>query len=755
MTVDEAFQLGVQHHRANRLAEAEALYRQVLAAQPRHAGALHLLGVMAGQVGRADVAVDLIRRAIALQPGEGFFHINLGKFLMDQGKQEEAAAAFREAARVQPALPEAQAHLGAALRLEGKLEQASSCLLEALRLKADCVEALTELGNVRFAQGRAQESIACFREVVRLHPMSVDAHVNLSAALKGMGQLDEAVAHGREALRLKPDYPAALANLAGALQSKGQLEEALALFQRRAALEPANNQAHADVGGVMMALARFGDAIAAYRQAVACRPMAAAGHNNLGVALQTRWQVDEAIRCFRTAVSLYPEYADAHSNLGYALKDIGKLSEAAVHTRRAMELQPDDPDPHSNLLFALQFDPACSAATLLAECRRWNGRHAAPLRRYMQPHENDRTLERPLRVGFVSPDFRAHCQSFFTLPLFSAHDRRAVHFTAYSDVALVDDVTARLQGQCDAWRNIVGMSDEQVAALIRRDRIDILVDLTMHMGRNRLRVFARKPAPVQASWLAYPGTTGVEAIDYRLTDPYLDPPGTEGRYAEQSVRLPETFWCYDPLTEVPVVNALPAMQGEPFTFGCLNNFCKINDGVLGLWGEVLRAVGKSRLLLLAPEGSAREHIAQFFAQQGVMPERIVFVSRQERSDYLRIYHHMDVGLETVPYNGHTTSLDSYWMGVPVITISGPTVVGRAGVSQLRNLGLPELIAESPADYVRIVVGLARDLQRLSALRASLRERMARSPLMDAARFARGMEAAFRQMWIKWCAGKPG
>ncbi len=272
----------------------------------------------------------------------------------------------------------------------------------------------------------------------------------------------------------------------------------------------------------------------------------------------------------------------------------------------------------------------------------------------------------------------------------------------------------------------------------------------MHMSRTRLLMLARKPAPIQVTWLAYPGTTGVSAIDYRLTDVNLDPPGMfEGCYTEESVRLPDTFWCYDPLAAEPAVGPLPVVEKGYVTFGNFNNFCKINPGVLTLWAEVMKAVPGSKLLFLSGEGDHRDRTVDLLRQNGVTPDRIEVRGRMPRTRYLELYNQTDIGLDTIPYNGHTTSLDSFWMGVPVVTLVGNTVVGRAGLCQLKNLGLPELIAETPEQYVRIVADLAKDLPRLSALRAGLRERMRTSPLMDGPRFARNVESAYRTMWQRW------
>ncbi|MGA3067200.1 MAG: hypothetical protein ABSF29_10170, partial [Tepidisphaeraceae bacterium] len=318
----------------------------------------------------------------------------------------------------------------------------------------------------------------------------------------------------------------------------------------------------------------------------------------------------------------------------------------------------------------------------------------------------------------------------------------------YSSVIKEDELTPRLRKYADVWRTVTGWTDEQLAQQIRRDRIDILIDLTMHMSDGRPLLFARKPAPVQICWLAYPGTTGLTAMDYRLTDPYLDPPGQhDDWYSEKSIRLPETFWCFNPLTRELPVNSLPASNTGTITFGCLNSSRKVTDRTLKLWSSVLSAVPNSRLLLLSPQGSHRQAVQE---KLNIPSHRLDFVEYQPRDAYLRQYHRIDIGLDTLPYNGHTTSLDSYWMGVPVVTRIGETVVGRAGWSQLNNLNLTELAAETDDRFIQIAKDLAADLPRLTDLRATLRPRMEKSPLMDPQRFAKNMESTYRDLWRIWC-----
>jgi protein O-GlcNAc transferase len=690
LTIQQTFDLALQHHQAGRLPEAERLYNQILALQPEHAGAMHYLGVIAHQLGRNDIAVDLIRRAIAISPTWPEAHSNLGAVLKDKGQLDDAIVACRRAVSLNPNY--AQAH--------------------------------NNLGNALKSKGQPNEAIAAFRQAIALKPNYAEAHVNLGNTLAASGQLDDAIAAFRKAITLKPNYAKAHNNLGVALKDKGQLDEA----------------------------------ITAFHQAITLQPAYADAHSNLGNGLNDKGQLDEAIAAHRQAITLRPNNAEAYGNLGNALKNAGRLDEAIVAYRQAIAIDPDKPWIDSNLVYTLHFHPAYNAQAIAEEHRRWNRQHAEPLQKLIQTvstgsayaHANDRNPNRRLRIGYVSPYFRTHCQSFFTVPLLSAHDRSQVEVFCYADVGSPDALTQQLQGYAQVWRNIVGQSDEQVAALIRHDRVDILVDLTMHMAHNRQLVFARKPAPVQVCWLAYPGSTGLSTIDYRLSDPYLDPPGMEESvYSERTIRLPDSFWCYDPLAgrEIPV-NSLPALETGFVTFGCLNNFCKINDGVLTLWAQVLRHVESSRLLLLAPQGRHRQQTLEKFGREGIDPDRIEFVAFQPHLKYLELYHRIDLGLDTFPYNGHTTSLDSFWMGVPVVTLVGQRAVSRAGWCQLSNLGLPELAGQTAEQFVHIAVELARDLPRLKELRSTFRQRMEHSPLMDGPKFARNIEAAYRQMWIR-------
>src|SRR5262245_1003159 len=716
-TVSEAIAIAVQQHQAGRLAEAIALYRQVLAFDT------------------ANVVA----------------YSNLGAALQQQGRLDEAADCYHRALAVAPDLVEALGNLGTVLKLQGKAAEAEASYRRALSRRPDSAVVHCDLGVVLQEQGRIGEAIACYRRAIELQPGFVQALFNLGTALRSVGDTDGSIACYQRAIALRPTYSEALCNLGNALKDQGKVEEAIACYQRAIQIAPNYAEAYNNLAGVLQQQGKLNEAVAWYHGALLLSPNLAEAHSNLGTVFREQGRPDDAVAAHRRAIELRPDYAEAWNHLGTALKDKANLDGAVECYQRAMALRPDFLSVNSNLLFAMQFSERFDAAAICEEHRRFDELHTKPLARFVQPHANDRSPDRRLRIGYVSPDFCDHCQAFFTMPLLAAHDREQVEVFCYADVVRPDAMTERIAARTDVWRSIMGLSPDQAAQLVRDDRIDILVDITMHMNRHHLTLFARKPAPVQVCWLAYPGTTGVSAIDYRLTDPNLDPPGLFERfYAEESIRLPDTFWCYDPLTSEPAVNSLPALAKGYLAFGNLNNFCKVNVATVKLWGSVMKAVDRSRLVLLADEGSHRQRTLDVFEQHGIESERVTFFARHPRKQYLALYHGIDLGIDTLPYNGHTTSLDAYWMGVPVVTLVGSTVVGRAGLSQLTNLGLRDLVAETPEQYVAVASELARDLDRLGQLRQNLRATMQSSPLMNAQRFARGIEQAYRTMWQRWC-----
>jgi len=534
-------------------------------------------------------------------------------------------------------------------------------------------------------------------------------------------------------------------------------DEVTAVWRQAFALTPSFPTAHLNLGHALKEMGQLDQAITAFRRAIIMDPNFAEAYSALGDALIRTWQFDEAIAVCQHAIALDSSLYEAHNTLGIALAVEGQLDEAFASWRRAVALNPYFSEAHDNLLLYLPRHPSTCERTLADELRRWNVQHAEPLTRFIEPPAEPgaaRRADRRLRIGYVSPDLREHPLGRLLLPVLTHHDKTQVEVFAYANVPYPDGITQQLRSWIDHWRDIGELSDPQTADLIRHDRIDILVDLSSHTPGNRLLVFARKPAPVQVSWLGYPGSTGLTTIDYRLSDPYLDPPDVPDSFSsEKTIRLPDSFWCYAPPdVRESRLRALPALETGVVSCACLNDFSKINDFVLTLWARVLCEVEGSRLLLAARPGSHQRHTTTLLARHGVAPTRVKFLNHQPYFKYLEYYHDIDLGLDCFPYNGHTTSLDSFWMGVPVVTLVGQTAVSRAGWCYASNLRLPELAAHTPEEFVRIAVDLARDLPRLSHLRSTLRQRMLHSPLMDAERFARNLEAAYREMWRAHCTG---
>jgi protein O-GlcNAc transferase len=536
-------------------------------------------------------------------------------------------------------------------------------------------------------------------------------------------------------------------SLAVQYHREGKLAEAIAGYRRAIELRPASASAHNNLAVACREAGLTREAIAASRSAVRLAPQRVEMYLNLGNLLRETGNVDEAIAVYQEGIRLAPNFAPGLSNLGVALQDAGRLDEAIECYRQAVRLDPGAIVAHSNLLYTMHFDPRCDAKAILQEHLRWGQIHAEPLKGEIRPHAHERSAERPLRIGYVAARFHDHVIGRFMLPLLRAHDRERFVTFCYADMT---GLTEELKEAGGTWRSTRGLSDEQLAGLVRQDRIDILVDLGLHMSGSRLLTFARKPAPVQATYLAYCSTSGFSAIDYRLTDPYLDPIGEDENYVERSVRLAESYWCYDPPGDAPDPGPLPALSNGLVTFGCFNHFSKVTEAALRIWGRLLVAVPDSQLILHAREGGHRERVRRLLAECGVAAERVSFAGFVATEQYFQRYCQVDIALDPFPYAGGTTTLDALWMGVAVVTLRGRTAVGRGGVSILSNLKLPELIATTHEQYVQIAGELAADLPRMAALRQSLRQRMRESPLTDATRFARNVETAYRQMWRDWC-----
>lgn len=577
----------------------------------------------------------------------------------------------------------------------------------------------------------------------------------LRGAVEGrLGDPAGAADCSRQALAIAPRHTGALYNLAIALRDLGQDDEAIDALERTLALAPDHVGAPGALAHLLMAQGRLDRAAEVLRSALRRAPANADWQANLGAILQLLGEHEEAADCLRRSLALKPRAA-THDNLGVVLCSQGRCQEALECHQAAIAREPSHYRAHSNLLLTMQYLEDVTAQSLLSAHRGWSAVHegGSPQKKDF-PNAGDG--QRRLRVGYVSPDMRIHSVAYFLEPLLANHDPTQVEVCCYSDVARPDDTTRRLKAQAGIWRDTAVMTDEQLAAQVRQDGVDILVDLAGHTSGNRLKVFAARPAPLQITYLGYPGTTGLNAIDYRITDGVADPPGAEAFHTEVLLRLDGCFLCYRAPLDAPSVAPSPAAEAGCVTFGSFNNLAKMNAAVVALWAGVLEAVPGARLLLKNPslsDGASRQRYLRMFEDHGVAPERVELLGRTPTPvEHLALYGRVDIALDTFPYAGTTTTCEALWMGVPVISLAGERHAGRVGASLLAVVGHPEWVASSPEDYIAIAGRMARDPEQLQRTRALLREKMARSALCDEAAFVRRLEAAYRQAWRDWCQG---
>lgn len=583
-------------------------------------------------------------------------------------------------------------------------------------------------------------------------------HFNLGNALRELGRAEDALASYARAVALDPRCFAAWFNLAQLHAERRQPEQAIAAFREAIRIEPGSAEARLGLAAALVDAAQAGDQAAA-RSAEALAllendwsraPSRARFVFAMALVGCERWT--EAAAHFEALVAAHPHVAEGHSQLANCYSRLGRAADAVREYRASFRAAPDFHHALTSALGTLNAVPDATPEEVFAAHREWAATVAAPLYPVAPRFGNAGDPNRRLRIGYVSPDLRRHPVGAMIAPVLERHDPRRVETFCYYNYPRSDAMTERMRRAAHRWRDIAALDDATVVDAIRADRIDILVDLAGHTRYTRLPAFARRPAPVQVSWLGYFNTTGLATMDYFVTDPVSSPPGQERYFVERLVRLPATRFCYEPPEFLPEVNALPARTKGHVTFGCLNPLAKLNDRVLALWAEILAAAPGARLLLQASAFNDPVMQRDFPARAaalGIASERLELRRFVPVEEAARSYHDIDIALDPFPFCGGMTSLDALWMGVPVVTLPQVMIAGRQTASMLANLGLPELMAGDEAAYVAAAADLARDLDRLGALRAGLRERFRRSPLADYARFTRALEHAFAEMWEAW------
>ena len=605
--------------------------------------------------------------------------------------------------------------------------------------------------------GRTDAAEAGYRAVLRREPGHAHANNNLGILLRATGQAGEAVAFYRRAVAALPDDESIRSNFACTLGELGRGADAEAALRVALALRPDYADAWFNLGCMRRAAGDRDRAKAAYGWALRLNPAMGEALSNLADCHKEAGDVSLAIATYRKAIEAQPALPHPYVNLGEALKDQGRVTEAIAVLQTGLERHPDLALLHSNLLLTLHYSPWVPPEVIARAHAHWNERHARAVPARGTGFANDRNPDRPLRVGYVSPDFCAHACAHFIEPLLREHDRAAVETVCYASGQRQDGITGRMRALAGGWRPIAGLEDAAAAALVESDGIDILVDLGGHTADSRPLLLARKPAPVQVTWLGYPDGTGMPAVDYRLTDAVADPVGvTDGWHAETLVRLPRGFLPFQPPADVGPPAEPPVLANGFITFGSFNTLAKVTTEVVRVWSAILTRLPSSRLVLKSrafEDPPTREEYRRQFGTHGVTPDRLDLLAQVDSvDDHLRLYDRLDVALDPFPYNGTTTSCEALWMGVPLVTLAGRHHVARVGASLLTQVGLPELIATDEAGYIDRALALAAAPDRLASLRHGMRDRLERSPLGDHRGFARSVEEAYRAMWRRWCDG---
>ncbi|HEY8034957.1 MAG TPA: tetratricopeptide repeat protein [Methylobacter sp.] len=711
ISLSQQLQLAISHHQAGRLPQAEDAYRQILSIIPEHPDGLHLSGVIAFQKGELDSAVELIDKAISANPEVADYYNNLGLALRAQGKPNAAIASYQQALLIRP----------------------------------DYAEAHNNLGVIFRGQGKPDAAIECYRKALAIMPYYVDAHINIGMTLRDLGRLDSASEHLHKAICTKPDSAEAYSNLGGVFRLRGKPDAAIECYRRTLAIMPNHLNAHINIGMALRDIDRLDSAIEHLRKAVYIKPESAQAHNNLGILLMEQGELDASVKCYQKAISIKPDYAEAYNVLGSALMEQGQQQQAIAAYEKGLAFDPCYFPLHHSLIFSAS--RMCSDDAKVFELSRQFGKQAEEGLSRLS-HSNNTISDRRLKIGYISGDFRQHSVAYFIRPILANHDKQNVEIFCYYNHYRIDRITRQLMGYANHWRSIFGVSDEDAAELIRQDAIDILVDLSGHTSHNRLLLFAQKPAPVQVTWIGYPSTTGLSAMDYRLTSIHRDPIGWNEQYHTESLVRLSTPVCFEPEEALPEINALPALKNDYLTFASFHVPNKITAITISLWAKVLYALPTAKLVL-APD-TAKDQIIRQFQVLGISADRLSFFCHQPLPQYLALHNEIDIMLDTFPYNGSTVSRHSLWMGIPILTLAGRKAVSRVGLALMAQLGLETFAAESEEVFVENARRWANDLDGLAQVRNTLREKMQNAPFSKPALVVNELEAAYRQMWRAWC-----
>jgi len=775
-------EVAISAFNAGRLGEAEDICRDILGKDERCAKAWHLMGKMAALQGDLEVAGEFASLACDLESQNVEFAIELAEVFLRKKELEFAEQQVLRALEISPDSPEGLVLLGRIFAEKEDKTASLKAFQDALRLRKDYAEGLSHYAMALQKFGRGKDAISQIRKACALEPESVEFQTNLAILLEQNARFVDALAAYGKAARMNSNvafvwfrqgkllnglrrYAESIPALEKATSLPGQLgdyhyeyglalhmskrfQEALVHYEKALSMGYNTAALQCNRGVIYKDLRKGGDAIMAFHAAVKMDPLNVSYLNNLGAAALELGLNSEALECFEQAVQKNPKLPTARNNIGNLLKDRARGMDALPQYRKSMELNPDDRDAPSNYLLCHMYIPDMDPMLVFEEHKKWGISTTKKIPPAFKFKPRDAATK--IRVGFLSADLCHHPVAHFIEPIFRGYDRERFEFVAYGDQRKSDEFSARFAKQVDLWRETSSCDDQTLARLIHEDRVDILFELAGHTAYNRLGVFALKPAPVQVSYLGYPGTTGLPTIDFRITDAFADPHRTtEYLHTEKLIRVPECAWCFEPDASAPEVELLPASRNGYVTFGCFNNMAKLNPFLFQTWAEILLRVPGSHLRLKArtlTDDGVRKELKSYFTERGIEEGRLDFFGHTRKIfEHLGHYHSVDIALDSFPYHGTTTTCEAMWMGCPVVTLAGKTHVSRVGVSLLSAVGLQEFITNTQEAYIEKTVALAAQIDRLQELRSGMRERLRQSVLMNEKRFVQGFETALMEM----------
>lgn len=637
------------------------------------------------------------------------------------------------------------------LHQRGELGKAEELYNQILRADTTHIDSLVNLAAIVYNRN-PQASLDLLRKARNLAPETPSVHFNLGNLLQRHNYREKAITEFREVIRLEPENAEAYFRLGTLFSESGKFEDSIFCYKRSFELKPDDVRVVNNLTDIYNRLKRFDEAEAMAKKTLELAPDLFEAHGNLGNVYKNQGNYEKAEFHFKEALRSKSDDPKLLYHLGATLLFSNRAKEAAEHLKRSMEIDPQFHFSHSSYVYALNyFEEPTKKEIFEAHCV-WDKQQGKGIK------DNtwnwvERNPDKKIRVGFVSPDFRAHVVALFIQQLFKHYDRERFDFYGYAEVANPDGYTSKFMSLLDGWRTTIGMTDKMVYKTIKKDQIDILIDLAGHSAGNRLIVFSMKPAPVQVSYLGYINTTGLDTIDYRLADAWVNPEESQQYYSEKLYRLPDSFTCYEPINPCPDVTETPALKNGYITFGCFNNTNKLTPKVIKLWSQLLKEIPNSGLRLKSShlaDVDTQKRFLKLFKEHGIKEGRIQFEGPSEIFDYLAAYSRIDIALDPFPHNGGTTSHDALWMGVPMISLEGDRYVSRFGVTILNNLGYPEWIAGDLASYIDIAKKLSSDIHELNNIRLNLRRKMASSPLCDGPSFAKHFGTALKTIWKDFC-----